>query len=341
MLLSACARAGAADPAELTQATPAGETAAPSEGPQESLLDGVLLEPAEYQRLSQRRPLAVMVENQVSSRPSYGLGAAELVYEAVAEGGITRFMAVYWRNEPPSVEPVRSARLYFAVWALEIGAVYLISGEASGPPEADARGFIDREEIPAISDDRLSAEAGVFRRDPQRQPPHNLIASSEGAWRYAAAQGWVGPPDLERWRFKDEAITGPAATIVDVRYGDWSDPEYFVRWLYDQESNTYLRTQGGEAHMDALTGEQIRAASVVVHFAAERPASDGEHLVYELEGTGRALIFLDGVAIDGRWRKEGLSGRTRYYDDAGNEVAFNRGTVWVHLVAQDSPITYQ
>src|SRR3989304_3238868 len=96
--------------------------AGPATGP--TLICGVLVSPAELPEIQSRLPLAIMIDNLATARPQVGLVKADLVFEAVAEGGITRFLAVFWRNKPGRIMPVRSARVYYMDWAAELDALY-------------------------------------------------------------------------------------------------------------------------------------------------------------------------------------------------------------------------
>ena len=96
--------------------------AAPLAGPAAGLLDGVPLSDAERRARANDLPVAVMIDNAVAARPQIGLDRAEIVYEALVEYGITRFMGVYWRNDADVIEPVRSARTQYLGTALELGA---------------------------------------------------------------------------------------------------------------------------------------------------------------------------------------------------------------------------
>ncbi len=122
---------------------PAPSPTAPPTEP--TLLDGVLVYPDQLQERQARLPLAVMVANlAIGARPQVHLSKADLVLEAVAEGGITRFLAVYWRNDPGVIEPVRSARAYYLDWAAELDAIYVHWGGARSNGPADVPSAISR-----------------------------------------------------------------------------------------------------------------------------------------------------------------------------------------------------
>ena len=114
-----------------------------------------------------------------------------------------------------------------------------------------------------------------------------------------------------------------------------------MRWTYDVRTNSYLRTMGGVPHIDGASRLRIRAKNVAVMVTDVRSAGDGTaHLLYRTTGRGLAVVFQDGVAIEGSWEKPSAGERTRFYDAAGNEIAFNRGQTWIKVLAGGNPLNY-
>jgi len=302
-----------------------------------------MIDAAEFARIQQRPPLAVMIENHTDARPQSGLNRADLVYEAVAEGGITRFMAVYWRNDAERIQFVRSARIYYIHWAAELGAVYVHWGQVEDPGPVDVWPVLSRLNIRVLNGLFLGEQVGY--RDPERLAPHNVYTDTGLLWSTAQAFGYTGPPSLQPWLFKDDEVArsanpafraGPA---IDVTFGDASSP-YAVRWEYDAGSNGYLRSMGGVPHTDGVSGERLTARNVAVQFAVLRPSGVKAYNIIDTVGTGPAVVFQDGVAIAGTWRKDSEAARTRFYDAAGNEIAFNRGRTWIEVVPSESAVGY-
>lgn len=331
-----------------TSATPAQTpTSAPTPSPTPtpgltavSPINGVLMESEEFAALQQRAPLAVMVENSTEARPQFGLTQADLVYEAVAEGGITRFLAVYWRNDAEKIAYVRSARVYYIQWAAELGAVYVHWGQVEDPGPVNVWPVLSRLNMRNLNGYFQGEQVGY--RDLSRLAPHNVYTNTDLLWGTAQAQGFAGPPALEPWKFKDDTPPRPdgqAASAVDVSFGS-PGSDYAVRWEYDAPSNSYLRIMGGVPHTDGATGERLSARNVAVQFAVLRPSGVKSYNIIDTVGTGPAVVFQDGVAIAGSWRKDGEAGRTRFYDSAGNEISFNRGTTWIEVVPDGSSVDY-
>ena len=304
-------------------------------------LNGAMIERAKFDALQQRPPLAVMIENHPDARPQAGLNQADLVYEAIAEGGITRFMAVFWGQDAPRIQYVRSARLYYIQWASELSAVYTHWGQVEDPGPVDVWPVLARLNVRDLNGLILGEEVGY--RDDSRAAPHNVYTDTGLLWRSAQAHGYGGPPSFEPWKFKEDqptrSLSERAAPSVNVTFGS-PGSAFDVTWNYHSESNDYGRSMGGAPHTDAVTGEQLTARNIAVQFAPLRPSGIKAYNIIDTVGAGPALVFQDGVVKAGNWKKDGESGRTRFFDAAGQEITFNRGRTWIEVVPSDSPVGY-
>lgn len=307
-----------------------------------TLLNGRLVYPEDLPAIQGRLPLAIMFDNFTDARPQVGLDKADIVFEAVAEGGITRFLGVFWSDAPGAVIPVRSARAYYLDWAAELDAIYVHWGMARSPVSAaDVPSAISRLGIRRF--DGFATGSPYFSRAPDRFAPHNGIANTDAMWELAADNGWTGPPAIEPWPFKDDepGRAGKAAPAVELGFGGPFHSDYSVAWQYDPKTNGYLRSEGGAPHLDGGSGDQIQARNVAVMVTSVASAGDGTaHLTYQTTGSGEAVVFQDGVAIPGTWSRPDIASRTRFYDGAGNEIAFNRGQTWIEVLSFGDPLTY-
>lgn len=314
----------------------------PEEAP--APLDGVLLPRAEAAQVNTVLPVAVMVDNVVNARPQIGLDAADLVYEMLVEGGISRFMAVYLRQESERIEPVRSARTPFLYFARELGALLGHVGAAETDGATDAQSQFDEWGVLHL-DEQHNPEA--FQRDPARLAPHNTITSTWALRDLARDLGWQSAGEPAAWRFKDDFTPGNQtsgeATAIDYAFY-WGRPalrDYAGGWSYDAARNLYLRSTGGLAHLDGITGEQLTAKNVVVQFDHAEVVNREGHVLYGSLGGGRAVIFQDGYAVEGTWTKATPEERTRYWDADGKEIQFNRGTTWIAILPEESPFDWR
>jgi hypothetical protein len=284
--------------------------------------------------LASRRPIAVVVENYApDARPQAGLNRASLVFETLAEGGITRFLAVYLEKDAPIVGPVRSARIYFDSWAAGLGAIF---AHAGGNNDALA----ELPYIPSIDNiDGLGALGTAFWRASDRYAPHNFYTSTN----QIRAVANTGPgPALPVLLHKTPAPLGARAKggWIDIPF---STPDYEVRYTFDPTCDCYLRFMGGAAHRDAYSQRQIAPANVVVLLApvAPDPNSDtpGSISVGTI-GVGQAFFFRDGTEMEGTWRKDSPTAALQLLDAQGRPVALNPGQTWIEVPADGTAVTW-
>lgn len=310
-----------------------------------------------------RRPLAVMIENHTEARPQSGLSSADIVYEAVAEGGITRFMALFYCNLGDiQVGPVRSARTYFLDWLGEYDALYAHVGGANTPGPADALGQIIKYGVKDLN--QFGIGFPTFWRDYQRlghpvATEHTMYSTTQKLWEIGAKRGWISVDSIGKkwntsfvlWKFADPEKDGSKVTSsnlissnkVDVEF--WQGyTDYSVTWDFDPACGCYKRKNTGSAHTDLNNKQQLFAKNVVIQFERESHANDGyennAHLLYKTTGEGKALFFQDGKVAEGKWTKQSRLARTKYTDTKGNEIAFLGGTIWVQTVPEGAKVSY-
>lgn len=275
-----------------------------------------------------RRPLAVVVENHTEARPQVGLTEASIVYEAIAEGGITRFLAIFGPRLPEQIGPVRSARTYFVEWANDWGALF---GHIGGSKQA-------RELIRTIGLDDLDEFAigkKAYRREPTEDVSneHTVFLDPEQLYRVAEEerQFSVSGGAYRPWRFKVEAKSeerddGQTITV------DFGRPQYRVIWRYDHRHNSYRRYQDGRPHIDRITGRQITAKNLIVlEIIRDLVTEEGlpEVFDFRLIGKGKAQVFQDGKLIEAIWERKHRDERVTIRDQAGAELAMNPGPTWI------------
>lgn len=317
-------------------------------------LTGQLFPKAQRDWWEKHRPLGIMIENHQEARPQSGLSNADIVYEAVAEGGITRLSTIYYCQDAGIIGPVRSARTYFLDFISEYGdfPLYAHVGGANTPGLANALGQIEDYGWNTYNDlNQFSIGFPTFWRDYDRlgrtvATEHTMYATTTKLWEFAASKRGLSNVDkdgkswdknFKSWDFKDDIELSSRPTSQVISFSFWQGyNQYDVRWIYDRELNTYKRENGGQPHKDLNNGTQLQAKNVVVLFMTERNANDGYennlHLLYGTKGTGRALIFLDGKKIDGTWSKKDRTSRTILEDSKGNEIKFNKGNVWLEVL---------
>jgi hypothetical protein len=318
---------------------------------EECPMNGQMFSKAQKAKWEARRPLGIMVENSLDARPQSGLTSADIVYEAVAEGGITRFLTIFYCQDAKIVGPVRSARIYFVRLLQGYGEfpLYAHVGGANTPGPADALG-----EIGDLGLNQFGVPFPNYWRDYDRLPgvvtEHTMYTDTTKLWAYSAKRkltevdedGVKWDKSFTPWTFADDAKK--KGTVAKISYGFWdaSASTYGVQWNYDAETNSYKRVNGGKPHLDKNTGKQITSKNVIVMFATEKPANDGYeggHLLYGVIGSGDAIIFQNGEASKGTWSKKTAEDPVTF-SVKGEEVEMVRGQVWVSVLPDDNKVTY-
>ena len=287
-------------------------------------LDGTLIEALPL------RPIAVTIDNFRPARPQSGLDQADLVYEVPVEGGITRYLAIFYHGAAKTIGPVRSARPYLIDLAREWDAVYIHIGQS---PQAQT--YFKNNDIPHINE---MYHAPGFWRDKTRKAPHNLYTSSAGLWTEISKLGWAKQTEPEALLFRSagEAVPGTAAPdiILPYAYGK-------VGYHYDQNDGKYLRLLNGSPYKDLVSGVQLAAANVLVQQVTVRSFDDAGRLEVDLIGSGKAWLFSAGVVQEGTWQKDSLTRRTRFYDQSGSEMRLAVGQTWIQLIPKQMTISYK
>lgn len=337
-------------------------------------LNGKLFSKSEKALWEAKRPILAMIENHVEARPQSGLSSADIVYEAVAEGGITRFMGVFYcgaQADNTKVGPVRSARIYFVNIAAEYNnPIYMHVGggncsrdEASGQCTSNKKAWALEElqkmgwRKPGGNDFDTIGDIGVpvMKRDFDRLGPgknlateHTYIGYLFHAWKEAAKRGYDSKtPDgktwiagLRNWKIGETQPTGKSAQ--NITYEFWKNaPDFVVNWKYDSASKTYLRNLAGAPHVDLDTNKQLSVSNLIVQFAKEEgPLDDHKHMFYNVIGEGTGIFFQNGVAQDIKWKKAKQTDRTIFTDMSGKEVTFTPGQVWVSILPTGNKVDY-
>ncbi|MFH0749419.1 MAG: DUF3048 domain-containing protein [Candidatus Gottesmanbacteria bacterium] len=326
-------------------------------------LNGMMYTAQEKAVWEKRRPLAVMIENHAESRPQSGLSFADVVYESVAEGGISRFMGVFYCGiaaENVSLAPVRSARTYYLPWVLEYDALYNHVGGAGRCEDetvderAKALCQIDLWNIKDMDQFGISFPTcyrNYDRLDHTVATEHTMVCQTDKLTELAATRGWTNVDSkgvswdkkFKSWKFKDDAKEGERGDATNISFVAWKgyEKDYGVKWIYNKTENVYMRENGGVPHLDLETEEQLQAKTVIVLFAKETgPVDDHMHLLYGNIGSGNGLLFVDGKASKITWEKLDRSARTIFFDESKKEISFNKGQIWIEMLPIGTSVTY-
>jgi hypothetical protein len=280
-----------------------------------------------------QRVVSVKIENSPAARPQTNLQLADVVYESIAEGGITRFNAMFHSQNPEEAGPVRSARLSDLHIVPQYGALFVFSGASSSV----------NAEIRQTGIENLSQDAGIgypYYRSSQRAAPHNLFVVFSKVREEAAKRGMPTTRDNKGFVFDTgrSAESTPSVTQIDIPFSTANR----VRWTYDVASETYLRENNGAAHKDRSTGKQLSARNVVVlwakHDAISKDKVGSTTYRITLKGVGRCSVFRDGQRYDGTW-EVGADAPPTFKAEDGTQIKLSPGNTWFQVIQTSINIT--
>jgi len=275
-----------------------------------------------------KRPISVIIENAPAARPQSGLSKADIVYEIMAEGGITRFLAIYNEGVADNVGPVRSARPYFVMKALEHNAFF---AHAGGSVEAYV--YMKEMNIDTIDEFKYFQ---AFWRTKDRNAPHNLYTSISNLRNQAQRLGYNKPVKGGGFpiRSPQEALGTVNAPEVDIVYTD----DYRVKFTWDAAQKVYKRYINGNPHVDSLNGQQVTTKNIIIQVTEQKVKDDEGRLEITFVGKGKGWILLDGKAASIRWEKSSIGDKTHFYYEDGRELKINPGTLWVEVVSTQNKV---
>jgi hypothetical protein len=322
-------------------------------------LDGELITKAEYETLQQRSVVAVTVNNHVDARPQHGLREADTVLEVLAEGGITRYVAVFYGDaDVGKIGPVRSLRYYMIEFASGYDEAVIKHHGWAGFDNAswerynektDARGAVRKWNIKSLQ------TAGSEYRDMAKAAKsgyvHALYTDSAKIYKEIAKKtSWkIGSSKLEPLVFKFDELPENRGEFnsVEIHYSGESGNAYAPSFVYDKESNTYKRFIAGKEDIDLGEGVQIAPKNVILEWHEYRPGNDGHaRIVIDMIGEGPVEILNDGKRTTGTWKKTDRLARTHYFDANGAEIPLVRGQIWIAALIKTgdkeiSKVTYK
>ena len=340
-------------------------------------INGQMFTKAQKDLWEKKRPIVAIIENHLESRPQSGLSVADVVYEVVAEGGITRFLGVFYcgiADNDYTIGQIRSARVYFINYALEYGSnpLFVHWGGANNicnncPGGVKPRGDID----PRVDAYRLLEKIGwvngrygndmngatntgypaLFTDDRRMNlaTEHQKVGSTDKIYEEADKRGFnfedadgvAWDKGFKPWEFMDgKASSSPTAT--EIKFNFWESMAGFnVLWKYDSSTNKYLRFNGDKEHTDLENKEQLSASNIVIVYVKEEGPVDNEHhMLYTVTGKGEAMVFQNGEVVNGTWTKATATDRLTLLDENGDEIKFVKGQIWIEVLPVGNDVSY-
>lgn len=277
------------------------------------------------EELANRPVTGVMIENSIDARPQSGLQEAGIVYEAIAEGGITRFLALFQEATPGNMGPIRSARPYYVRWAAGYDARYLHSG-GSG----EALALIQTLGVKDLDHGRYGER--IASRVSNRYAPHNVYTSTERVDSLANELGYTSSKYTPFERKEDEKPTAEAPATASRIDFNISSANYNTYYTYNADANNYSRFMAGLPHSDQDSGKQITPKVVIGLIMSYGIHPDRVHSQYANVGSGEAMIFQDGKVTKATWSKASDTASLELKDANGKPIALNAGQKWITAI---------
>lgn len=312
----------------------------------ENAISGELFTSSDYDKFANQRPFLISIDNQADARTQMaGLLSTDAVYEFPVEGGISRFVGVFWSKSPVLVGPVRSVRPYMMDILPEYDGIFSHWGQSGLDPKFPVYQGTDAAAIDTASyytkyavkhtecgvyEDKLLTSTGVSIE-------HSLFVTIPSLQGCIPA-GWVSKPTIRAYLYKNdlEKDQRPIVSEASIKTGVVAND---VRWVYDPNTNVYTRFINGKTQQERESGE-ITTKTVIIQYVSVHQSGDSlRHINVNILGTNTATILMDGKVYNATWKKSTRDDRTIFYDDKGAEFRFDRGRIWYHIVPQKNSFT--
>lgn len=275
------------------------------------------------------RPVtAIIIENSPDARPQSSINEAGVVFESIAEGGITRYLAFYQENRPDPIGPVRSLRPYFSDWIMAFDAsIAHIGGSAEALAEVRPLGIKDLDQF---------AYSGSYYRTTDRFAPHNVYTDFDKLDALNKRLGFTSSDFDSFPRKVPKAVAKPRASSISVNISSYT---YRSDYVWGKNTNTYKRSIAGVPEKDRETGKRIAPSVVIVIETNFTVSGDGRYH-YDLVGTGKATVFQDGTVQVGSWSKAKRDAQMTFTNDTGNKIKLNPGLTWITAISPSQEVQY-
>jgi hypothetical protein len=280
---------------------------------------------------TKREVTAIMIENSPSARPQSGLKEAGIVYEAIAEGGITRFATLFQEARPGLIGPVRSLRPYYLSWIApfdaaiaHVGGSYNVLNEVRTPGK-----YKDIDQF---------FSGNYYWRATDRYAPHNVYTSFDKLDALNTSKGHTSSAFTGFPRKPDTPSAKPTANSIDITI---SSASYNVHYDYEAPSNSYVRSEGGQKHVDRESGWIKPKVIIAIKVPTTLGWEDGYREQMTVIGTGEAYVFQDGTVEKATWSKTGQKDQMHFLNAAGKDIKLNPGQTWITATPTNQSVTWQ
>lgn len=278
------------------------------------------------------RPVLATINNHPQARPQSGLASADVVYEMLAEGDVTRFLALFQSEIPESIGPIRSARSYFIDIAQGLDAFYIAHGYS---PEA--KSMLERKVVDNING--MNYDGTYFKRSSDRKAPHNSYISGEnvvaGAEKVGASLLYQKKVSYPFYEAEDNVKMGVTANEVTMKYNNGGS--FNSHYVYDQETSRYTRYSANVETIDYATIESVKLANILFFEMPHRIIDSVGRRDITITGGGNAYVAQAGTIREVKWKN--TDGLLIAVEEDGTEVKLVPGKTWVHFVPTSPGLT--
>ena len=284
--------------------------------------------------ISMNRPYAIMINNISFAQPQLGISKADIIYETLAEGGITRMLAVFSDVENVgTIGSIRSSRHYYLDLVQGLDALYIHAGGSE--MAYDAMAYRGVAHVDGVNGSRQD----IFYRDSDRMYSlgyeHSLVTTGELINEYVPTYGF-------RMEHEDDFDYGMTfEDNVDLKDGEKADDVYVcfsgfgksTSFEYDEKSGLYYASQYGEGYYDGNDWTQVSAANIIIIYADMYVVDSEGRLDVDLTSGGSGYFVTGGKYKEISWSKESVYDRFVFTYDDGSEITYNRGTTYVCIIS--------
>ncbi len=269
------------------------------------------------------RAVSVMVNNHPKARPQSGISKADVVYEALAESNITRFLAIYQSEFPENIGPIRSSRDYYIELAKGYDSLYIFHGWSPDAKELIQSGYIDHL-------NGLNYDGTLFKRSSDRKAPHNSYITYKNILKGAKKEGYSMEENTPAFTFfaEDETglISGEDFKVANISY---DSADYDVTYKYDDANEKYTRYTAGVRTEDKDTDEPVLLDNILIVEANHKVIDDKGRRSIDLTAGGNAYLLQKGKRLEIQW--ENKDGRIVPVS-SGTEVKLVQGKTWINII---------
>lgn len=284
------------------------------------------------EEVGKKRPLAIQFSNFKTVSNQWGISQADIVYECIVEGGITRLLGIGENFSGDRLGSVRSSRHYFVSLADEYDAIYIHYGKTKYATS----------KMKELGIDHMDGSEGigttVFYRDKSMKAPHNAFASLKGIEEGIKKKGFATEhkdgyePHYKFYDSDTDLTTEQKVKELTIKYSAYISPKF----EYKAEDKLYYRSQFGKEHKDSLTGKQLTFKNIIIQFVKQWDIDKNDYQTMDLtDASGNGYYITNGKMIPITWKKKEASKWMRYYNEAGEELTINPGKTFIALFPKD------